>query len=183
MTKGLKCTVLAKLGFFNPLSSVKDRIGLAMIEAAEHDGKIGRDTTAIEPTSGNTGIALAFVCVAQAFAGRWGNVYSEATITLGRDLADCLTFFRFPERHWKRLRTSNGLERWFAEVRRRTRVIGRFPTELSPLSLVCSVSDETAKTWHGMIMDGAHQQLAASAPKSLHKNPIVVKGFEELLAA
>ncbi|MGD0388909.1 MAG: cysteine synthase A [Tepidisphaeraceae bacterium] len=59
--------VLVKCEFFNPLSSVKDRIGLAMIEAGERAGKINKDTVIVEPTSGNTGIALAFVCAARGY--------------------------------------------------------------------------------------------------------------------
>src|SRR6476660_5143398 len=62
-----KATVVAKMESFNPLWSVKDRIGVAMIEAGERDGKINKDTTIVEPTSGNTGIALAFVCAAKGY--------------------------------------------------------------------------------------------------------------------
>src|SRR5277367_3986491 len=62
-----QATVLVKCEFFNPLSSVKDRIGLAMIEAGERAGKITKDTVIVEPTSGNTGIALAFVCAARGY--------------------------------------------------------------------------------------------------------------------
>jgi cysteine synthase len=67
VTDGATATVVAKLEFFNPLGSVKDRIGAAMILAAEREGKINQDSIILEPTSGNTGIALAFVCAARGY--------------------------------------------------------------------------------------------------------------------
>ncbi|MCC6962074.1 MAG: cysteine synthase A [candidate division Zixibacteria bacterium] len=67
VAKGLPGRVVGKLESFNPCSSVKDRIGLAMIEAAERQGKIKADTIIVEPTSGNTGIALAFVCAMKGY--------------------------------------------------------------------------------------------------------------------
>jgi cysteine synthase A len=67
VTAGLEATVLLKCEYFNPLGSVKDRIGMAMVEAGEKDGHINKETVIVEPTSGNTGIALAFVCAARGY--------------------------------------------------------------------------------------------------------------------
>ena len=67
MTKGLHADVVVKVESFNPMGSIKDRIGLAMIEEAEREGKIKEGTTIVEPTSGNTGIALAGICAAYGY--------------------------------------------------------------------------------------------------------------------
>jgi cysteine synthase A len=67
ITAGIQATIAIKCEFFNALGSVKDRIGKSMIEAAERDDLINKDTTIVEPTSGNTGIALAFVCAAKGY--------------------------------------------------------------------------------------------------------------------
>lgn len=66
-SRGVKANILAKLEFFNPIASVKDRIGVSMIEAMEQAGVLKKDTVLVEPTSGNTGIALAFVAAARGY--------------------------------------------------------------------------------------------------------------------
>lgn len=67
LARGLHAEIVAKLEFFNPCGSVKDRIGVAMVEAAEKSGSLRRDSIVVEPTSGNTGIALAFVCAVKGY--------------------------------------------------------------------------------------------------------------------
>ena len=67
ITQGVEATIAIKCEFFNPLGSVKDRIGMSMIEAAEKSGILSQNTVIVEPTSGNTGIALAFVCAAKGY--------------------------------------------------------------------------------------------------------------------
>jgi cysteine synthase len=88
VSKGLEATVAAKMESFNPLHSVKDRIGLAMIEAAEKAGKIKENTIIIEPTSGNTGVGLAFACAAKGY--RLALVMPETMSVERRKLAKAL---------------------------------------------------------------------------------------------
>jgi transposase-like protein len=89
----------------------------------------------------------------QRFAAKFGKRFPTACGVLARDLADCLTFYRFPEMHWKRLRTSNVIERAFREVRRRTNVVGRFPNETAALTLIWAALEQDRLKWRGVQMD------------------------------
>jgi len=87
------------------------------------------------------------------FAAKYGKRFPTACGILAKDLADCLTFYRFPEMHWKRLRTSNVIERAFREVRRRTNVVGRFPGETAALTLIWATLEQDRLKWRGVQMD------------------------------
>ncbi len=120
---------------------------------------------------------------AKRFSERYRDEFPEACKILGTDLEDCLTYFRFPPRHWKRIRTSNVIERAFREVRRRTNVVGRFPTPMSALVVVWGVMEEDRIKWRGLHMDDKHQRMIEAAVIELKNKPIEVKGFEWLEAA
>jgi transposase-like protein len=89
----------------------------------------------------------------KTFAATYGKRFPTACGILAKDLADCLTFYRFPEMHWKRLRTSNVIERAFREVRRRTNVVGRFPGEMAALALIWATLEQDRLKWRGVQMD------------------------------
>ena len=97
------------------------------------------------------------------FAAQYGKRFPTAYGILARDLGDCLTFYRFPEMHWKRLRTSNVLERPFHEVRRRTNVVGRFPGEAAALTLIWAMLEQERLKWRGVRMDEDILQAVAKA--------------------
>jgi len=88
ITRGAKAEVVAKLESFNPISSVKDRIGMVMIVDAEERGLINKDTVIVEPTSGNTGISLAFVC-----SGRGYRLILTMPDTMSLERRQLLSFF------------------------------------------------------------------------------------------
>jgi len=101
----------------------------------------------------------------KAFAATYGKRFPTACGILARDLKDCLTFYRFPEMHWKRLRTSNVIERAFREVRRRTNVVGRFPGEMAALTLIWATLEQDRLKWRGVQMDEDILQAVAKIRK------------------
>ena len=86
------------------------------------------------------------------FMSRYAREFPSAAETLTKHLEECLTFYRFPERHWKHIRTSNVIERAFKEVKRRTKVIGRFPNETSALVIIFSILEEERLNWQKVTM-------------------------------
>jgi len=114
---------------------------------------------------------------------RFSGTYPTACEVLCTDLADCLTFLRFPQQHWKRLRTSNTLERMFREVWRRTRVVGRFPAERSALSVVWAMLDVDSAKWRGVRMKPQWVDLIREAHRQCTAEPVLLEPFEEVEAA
>lgn len=122
--------------------------------------------------------------MADRFAGQWGREFPSLTRCLLSALDSCLTFYRFPSEHWSRIRTSNILERCFKEVRRRTNVVGRFPTEESALTLVWAVMVGDTAKWRGVQMAGPTLRLIEAAAAELPREMWAINNMgEEKLAA
>ena len=119
----------------------------------------------------------------EAFAARYGKAFPAACGVLAKDLADCLTFYRFPQSHWKRLRTSNVIERAFREVRRRTDVVGRFPGEMAALVLIWATLEEDRLAWRGVRMDADLRQRIAKAARTASTQSIDVSVLDRYLDA
>jgi transposase-like protein len=115
------------------------------------------------------------------FVARYKGEFPTATEVLGKHLGECLTFYRFPERHWKSIRTANVLERAFREVRRRTGVIGRFPGEIAALSVVFGVLEEKRLKWRGVAMKAEDVTWIEETVRSLETEPIRVDSLEAVL--
>ena len=120
---------------------------------------------------------------AKQFLSRYSREFPTACETLASHLEECLTFYRFPERHWKHIRTSNVIERVFKEVKRRTRVVGRFPNETSALVMVFSLLEEERVKWQKVGMRAEDIAWIEEASKALEREPIKLEFLEEVLVA
>lgn len=98
---------------------------------------------------------------------RYSREFPTACEILARHLEECLTFYRFPERHWKHIRTSNVIERAFKEVKRKTRVVGRFPNETSALVMVFSILNDEWLQWQKVRMKADDIAWIEEASKAL----------------
>lgn len=113
------------------------------------------------------------------FTSLYGQESPTATGVLVRHLQEYLTFYRFPERHWKHIRTSNVIERSFKEVKRRTNVVGRFPGEISALMVVFGVLEEERLKWQKVGMRAEDIAWIEEAAKALEQEPIKLEFLEE----
>jgi len=120
---------------------------------------------------------------ARQFLSRYSREFPTACEVLAKHLEECLTFYRFPERHWKHIRTSNVIERSFKEVKRRTRVVGRFPNETSALVMVFSLLEEERMKWQKVGMRAEDIAWIEEASRALELEPIRLEFLEEALVA
>ena len=120
---------------------------------------------------------------ARQFLYCYSREFPTACETLVKHLEECLTFYRFPERHWRHIRTSNVIERSFKEVKRRTRVIGRFPNETSALVMVFSLLEEERMKWQKVRMRTEDIAWIEEASRALEHEPIKLEFLEEALVA
>jgi len=120
---------------------------------------------------------------AKQFLSHYSREFPTACETLARHLDECLTFYRFPERHWKYIRTSNVIERSFREVKRRTRGAGRFPNEASALVMVFSLLNEERLKWQKVRMKAEDIAWIEETSKALEEEPIRLEFLEEALVA
>lgn len=120
---------------------------------------------------------------AASFFKKFGDEFPTACEVLARDLDDCLTFYRFPEAHWRRIRTSNVIERAFREVRRRTKVVGRFPNEKAAMTLVWASIEHDRLKWRGVRIDDPMLTAALQASEELARQPISVPAAKAYLEA
>lgn len=109
---------------------------------------------------------------ARKFVEKYGKRYEAATRCLLECLSDCLTFYRFPKKYWRHMRTSNLLDRTFREVRRRTKVVGRFPTERSALAVIFGVLTIDSPKWRGLNIGPEEVEQIECAARELRANPI-----------
>ena len=119
---------------------------------------------------------------AQRFHTRYRDEFPTAVAVLADHLADCLTFYHFPEIHWKRIRTSNVLERAFKEVRRRTNVVGRFPNEQAALAMIFGVLTEDRVKWRSVPMQPHILKLIVEAVQKCQTDPITIEWADRLAA-
>jgi len=120
---------------------------------------------------------------AREFLSRYSREFPTACEVLAKHLEECLTFYRFPQRHWKHIRTSNVIERSFKEVKRRTRVVGRFPNETSALVMVFSLLEEERMKWQKVRMRAEDIAWIEEASRTLEQEPIRLEFLEEALVA